>query len=133
MENISIKDREILREIASRKAELASNQRNQEILKMWDALANGVRATPTVRLLYSNFTNEVITSRLRCEGNDARALEHRLLAPIVGRELFDDDTPVSPTLDVNLFTSAYPFSAYPKATRIPGSNGYHIEPLTDDI
>ena len=133
MENISIKDREILREIASRKAELATNQRNTEILKMWDALANGIRQTPTVRLLYSNFTHEVIGSRLRCEGKDARALEHRLLAPIVGRELFDDDTPVSPTLDVNLFTGAFPFSASPKATRIPGSNGYHIEPLTDDI
>ena len=133
MENVSLKDREILREIAYRKAELAVSQRNAEILSMWDALAKGIRRTPTVRLLYSNFKGEVIGSRLRCEGADARALETRLLAPIVGRELFDDDTPVSPTLDVGLFTGAYPFSAYPKSTRAKGSNGYHIEPLTDDI
>ncbi|MBE6610704.1 MAG: hypothetical protein E7634_08555 [Ruminococcaceae bacterium] len=133
METISLKDKEILREIAYRKAELAVSQRNAEILSMWDALSKGIRRTPTVRLLYSNFRNEVIGSRLRCEGKDARALESSLLAPIVGRELFDDDTPVSPTLDVGLLTGAYPFSAHPKSTRAKGSNGYHIEPLTDDI
>ena len=74
MQTISPKDREILREIATRKASLAHNARNAESLKMWTSQAKGVRDTPTVRLLFSNFTDEVIGSRLRCEGDDARRL-----------------------------------------------------------
>ena len=53
--NVSLKDREILRELAARKAALAHSARNDEILKMWNKQAKGVRDTPTVRLLFSNF------------------------------------------------------------------------------
>ena len=105
MEKVSLKDREILREIASRKAQLASCARNDEILAMWHKQSKGVRDTPTVRLLFTNFKNEVINNRLRCEGADARKLEAQLLEFMVGRDLFDDDTPVSKTFDVPLFTT----------------------------
>ena len=107
----SLKDREILRELATRKAQLAHSARNDEILKMWDNQARGVRDTPTVRLLFSNFKHEVLTPRQRCEGKDARNLENQLLSSMVGRELFDDDTPVSPTFDVNVFATVSPFGA----------------------
>ena len=133
MEVISAKDLGILREIAARKAALAHCTRNDEILAMWHKQAQGVRDTPTVRLLYSNFKDEVLNARLRCEGNDARALEARLLAPMVGRELFDDDTPISDTFDVNLITWASPFGTKPKRTYAKNSKGFHIDPLTDDI
>lgn len=133
MEIISVNDREILRETASRKAALAHCARNDEILAMWDAQAKGVRSTPTVRLLFSNFRDEVITSRLRCEGKDARELEARLLSSMVGRELFDDDTPVSDTLDVNRFVKVSPFGTPANTRWADGTGGYHIEPLTDDI
>ena len=59
MENVSLKDREILREIASRKAALANCARNDEILKMWKLQAQGVRDLPTVRLLFSNFPKDI--------------------------------------------------------------------------
>ncbi len=52
---------------------------------------------------------------------------------MVGRELYDDDTPVSDRFDVNVFASVSPFGAQPKLTRAEQSMGYHIEPLTDDI
>lgn len=55
MTNVSLKDREILRELAARKAALAHSARNDEILEMWNKQAKGVRDTPTVRLLFSNF------------------------------------------------------------------------------
>lgn len=133
MEKISLRDREILREIASRKAALASCARNDEILKMWEKQAKGLRDTPTVRLLFSNFRDEVVNNRLRCEGFDARKLEAQLLSSMVGRELFDDDTPVSDRFDVNAFSGVYPFSAKPKRTKAIGSMGFHIDPVTDDI
>ena len=52
MTKISLKDREILRELAARKANLANCARNDEILAMWDKQAKGLRDTPTVRLLF---------------------------------------------------------------------------------
>ena len=133
MKIVSSKDREILREIASRKAALSHSARNDEILAMWHKQAKGVRDTPTVRLLFSNFKNEVLEARLRCEGEDARRLERELLSSMVGRELFNDDTPVSDTFDVNLFAKVNPFGTSPNLVRAKDSNGYHIEPITDDI
>lgn len=50
-EKISFNDKEILRELATRKANLAHCARNDEILAMWDCQARGIRETPTVRLL----------------------------------------------------------------------------------
>ncbi len=133
MEAVSIKDREILRELATRKANLAHCKRNDEILAAWNNQARGVKDTPTVRLLFSNFTREVIYPRLRCEGKDARRLEAQLLSSMVGRELFDDDTPLSDTFEVRLFANVSPFGTPPKITRVKNSNAYHIEALTDDI
>jgi len=133
MINVSLKDREILRELAARKAALANCPRNDEILAMWDKQAKGLRDTPTVRLLFSNFTREVITPRMRCEGKEARKLEGQLLSSMVGRELFDDDTPVSDRFDVNVFVKGSPFGAQPVITKAKDSIGFHIEPLTDDI
>ena len=133
MEKISLKDRERLRALALQKANMANCRRNEEILAMWDKQAKGIRETPTVRLLFSNFRNEVVNNRLLCEGETARKLEAELLSSMVGRELFDDDTPVSPTFDVKLFSWVNPFGVRPKAVRAKDSIGYHIEPLTDDI
>ena len=98
MEHISVQDRQILRQLAQKQLAFANSPRNDEILKQWDALANGRRENPTVRLLFSNFPNEVVYPRMRCEGARARELEEMLLSTMVGRELFDDDTPISPHL-----------------------------------
>ena len=52
---------------------------------------------------------------------------------MVGRELFDDDTPISKNLEVNIFGGVSVFGAKPKLTRKDNSNAFHIEPITDDI
>lgn len=55
------KDREILRALAQKQLEYAHSPKNDEILKKWKAQAEGRKESPTVRLLFSNFTHEVIT------------------------------------------------------------------------
>ena len=110
MKPITPSDREILRALARRKLELASSAENERILKLWHAQAEGRRDTPPVRLLFSNFTDEVITARMRCQGEEARQIEWKLLDEMVGRELFGDDTPLSPTYDIPLFTSVDPLA-----------------------
>ena len=133
MTGISMKDREILRGLAAKKAQFAHCARNDEILAMWNKQAKGIRDTPTVRLLFSNFPHEVVYPRMRCEGADARSLERQLLSSMVGRELFDDDTPISDRFEVRPFVRGSLFGISPKTTRVKGSNGFHIEPQTDDI
>ena len=135
MEPISSHDREILRSLAARQMEFAASARNDEILKQWQRLAQGRRESPTVRLLFSNFTHEVITPRMQCEGDIARSIEFRILWTLVGRELFDDDTPISPTYDVSLFTRVRPFGAEHHITRASGKNamGFHIDPVIGDL
>ena len=133
MEKITQRDREILREIAGRKLAMATCAKNDEIVAKWKKQAAGVRDTPTVRLLFSNFRGEVIDSRLRCEGADARRLESQLLSSLVGRELFDDDTPLSTNFEIPIQEWASPFGTSPKRVKAKDGMGFHIEPLTDDI
>lgn len=129
------KDRLRLRELAHRQLELANSPGNEIILKKWDALAKGRRETPTVRLLFSNFTNEVITPRMVCESPEGRRMEFKMLWDTVGRELFDDDTPISPTYDMQWHTWAKPFGAEPMRTMAKGENakGFHIDPVIEDL
>jgi len=135
MEQITSGDRKILREIAARRREYASCPKNEEILKKWDALAKGRRESPTVRLLFSNFTHEVVTPRLQCTSQAARNLEASLLSSLVGRELFDDDTPLSDTFDIALQAWVSPFGIGAKTSRLPGqkTSGYHIDPVIENL
>ena len=133
MERITPRDREILRALAEKKREMANSPRNEAILKQWQALGEGRRERPTVRLLFSNFTAEAIVPRLRCEGEEARKIESELLGTMVGRELFDDDTPLSPTFEVRQKVWVRPFGISAKQRRDPSTGGYHIEPVIEDL
>lgn len=133
MSTISQKDREILRALAAKKREYAESLQNEKIMKQWQALGEGRKASPTVRLLFSNFTRDVVDARLQCEGEDARKLEATLVRELVGRELFDDDTPLSATFDLSPKIWVKPFGIAPKQRRDPKSGGYHIEPVIEDL
>ena len=132
-QTIPDKDRQRLRALAGKQLEYAADAKNADILKKWQALAEGHRESPTVRLLFSNFRDEVIYSRLECESEPARAIETRLLDTMVGRELFDDDTPISPTYDLSRTVRFRLFGVQPKLTRSATGKGFHIEPVIDDL
>ncbi len=135
MDIISASDREILRNRAKIHLEFASDEKNAKILKMWENLQNKKRDTPTVRLLFSNFVDEVITPRLTCEGEKARQIEAQMLSTLVGRELFDDDTPLSKTFDIAFCGHVSPFGANAQITRATGKHekGFHIDPLFETL
>lgn len=133
--SISVEDRQILRERAKKQLEYANSPEDDKILKKWDSLAKGKRETPTVRLLFSNFEDEVILPRLQCKGDEARKIEYKLLQTLVGRELFGDDTPIAPAFDITWDTWLYPFGSQPKRTMAAGSHakGFHIDPIVEDL
>ena len=124
-------DRQRLRNLANRQLELANSTENQRILKQWKALEEGRREEPTVRLLFSNFCDEVISPRMECQSDLGRDLEWQMLITTCGRELFGDDTPISPTFDVNWNTWCAPFATEPKITR--SAKGYHIDNVINDL
>lgn len=135
MNTISKRDNEILRDIAKHQLELANSKENETILKKWKMMEDGKVGEPTVRFLVSNFTNETITPRLRCEGEQARRVEFNLLATTAGRDLFGDDTPITGEFLVYPSTYASPFGLSSKAVHADGVNakGYHIEPVINDL
>lgn len=133
MERIQEKDRQRLRSLAQKQLEYAHSPRNAEILKKWEALAAGRRETPTVRLLFSNFSDEVISPRMECVGEEARRMEFSMLWTLVGRELFDDDTPIAPTFDVHWDAWVSPFGLSAQITRSQHGKGFHIDPVIEDL
>lgn len=135
MNTILEKDRQRLRALAQKQLEYANCPKNEKILKQWDALANGRREAPTVRLLFSNFNDEVVYSRMECEGEEARKLEIALLSRLVGRELFDDDTPIASTHDIGWDTWVSPFGISHQKSYARGENvkGFHIDPVIEDL
>ncbi len=135
METVTAKDRERLRSLAEKQAEYANSDKNKEIMKKWQALKEGRRELPTVRLLFSNFPDEVIEPRLKCTGEGAKEMERSLLSTLVGRELFDDDTPISPTYDVEWQTYLSPFGIRAQISKSmkEKSIGYHIDPVIGDL
>jgi len=131
--SIPSKDLERIRSLAKLKVEYANDQTNAEILKKWDALAQGRRETPTMRLLFSNFSGEMISHRMQCEDDTARGIEWSLLASMTGRELFGDDTPISATFDIGWHTWASPFGIGAKTSRTKNGRGFHIDPVIEDL
>ena len=128
-------DRERLRTLANKQLSYANAKENDVILNQWNALGAGKKEMPTVRLLFSNFTNEVISTRLQCEGEVARGIEAKMLCTLVGRELFDDDTPISPTFDISWQTTGSLFGIHNQITYASGDNpkGFHIDPVITDL
>lgn len=132
---INNKEKQRLRQLATKQLEYAHSEENNTILQKWNLLAEGKRDTPTVRLLFSNFQNEVILPRLECETPVARKLETQLLETLVGRELFGDDTPISSTFSIPLRCNISPFGITNQLTYAAGDNpkGFHIDPVIEDL
>ncbi len=132
---IGTKDRDILRQLATKQAEFSASEKNASIIKQWQAQAKGERETPTVRLLFSNFMNEVVYNRRQCENEIARKIEDIFLTTLVGRELFDDDTPIPDFFNIPRDMQYRVFGAMPERglSTDEGSIGYHIDPVVTDL
>ena len=109
MEKISQKDRDILRNLANKKLEIAQSERNQRNLKDW-MLHNTFRGErPMIHIEIGGFCHELIPQRLRCEGPLARMIEEQLYGSMVNYEVIGDDYPVTGDFKVNWRVSHVPF------------------------
>lgn len=132
---ISKKDKEILRELAKKKLEIAHAPAMEQIMKKWTALGERKCIDPPIRLCFSGFYNEIITPQLQCEGVEARSIEAGLYASIAGRELFNDDTPVPDYFPMHWNIQFNLFENSSQTTRADEKNNlaFHIDPIIGDL
>ena len=88
---ISLKDRNILRNLAAKQLEIAKSPVMEQIKKDW-MLHNTFRGEKVmVHIELETFAQEIIPDLLECEGEEARAIETRFYKNIVNYEKFGDD------------------------------------------
>ncbi len=94
-------DREVLRTLAGRVAEIAASQRMAEVRRLWSAHNGLRRQRPLVFCDPENGWNEIITeAQMQCRGKLARRWEMDLRKEIFWAEEMRDDKPVEPFFDV---------------------------------
>ena len=109
--SISMKDRELLRDLARQQAELAASPRNRQLYQDW--MDYGSSQTPVVRPLIrieiNTFEHEILPSLMKCEGEEARRIEARMLRPMINFTRFEDDTLVPDYYGIEDHTRFVPF------------------------
>lgn len=130
---ISAKDRQILRELAARQMELANSPRNRQLYQDWMAYGSSKSGTrPLIRIEINTFEHQLLPAMLRCEGEEARKIEQRMLRPMVNFTQFEDDTLVPDYYEVKLHTKFVPFGL-PVKVQQTGSLGHHFIPYLTEL
>lgn len=94
-------DREVLRTLAARVAEIAAGERMAEVRRLWTAHNSLRHGRPLVFCDPENGWNEIITeAQMQCRGKLARRWEMDLRKEIFWAEAMRDDKPVEPYFDV---------------------------------
>lgn len=131
--NISQKDRTILRDLAKRHAELAASPRNQQLYQDWMTYGSTKGPSrPMIRIEINTFEHQILPAMMKCEGEEARAIERNLLRPIANFTLFEDDTLIPQQYNVRQRLSIVPFGL-PVRREETGSLGHHFIPYLHDL
>ena len=131
--SISAKDRSVLREIAKKQMELAHSARNRQLYQDWVSYGkskSGFR--PMIRIEIETFEHQLLPGMMRCEGEEAREIEKRMLRPIVNFTCFKDDTLVPAYYPVHLHKHFVPFGLQVRRQE-SGSLGHHFIPYIHDL
>ena len=98
---MSREDKDVLRALAERVAEIAASPRMQEVRRLWTRLNMLQGTRPVVFCDPENGWNEIVTeAEMQCRGKLARRWEMDLRKEIFWGEEMGDDKPVEPYFDV---------------------------------
>jgi hypothetical protein len=98
---MSAEDRDVLRALAERVAEIAASPGMQETRRLWGQLNTLHKTRPLVFCDPENGWNEIITeAQMKCRGKLARRWEMDLRKEIFWGDEMGDDKPVEPFFDV---------------------------------
>ncbi len=129
---ISAKDRERLRQLAGRQAELAASPAMKRLYDEWVHHGqSGTLGRPMVRIELWTFEQDILPQLLECTGVEARGIERRLLANTVNYTLFQDDTLVPDHFAVNGHGWFKPFGLTVKRQETGGVGHHFVSYLYD--
>ena len=132
--SISKKDREILRGLAKRVAEIAALPEQAEKIRLWKA-CNDLKPERAMVLAIQQPWNEMADAWMttECESEEVRSIEWSLRAAIVQHEHIPDDLPILDTWEVNIpaYGGGYDDYGFKLLTTHSGEQrgAYHIEPV----
>ncbi|MCL2820114.1 MAG: hypothetical protein FWD38_04700 [Oscillospiraceae bacterium] len=139
MQEISTKDKNILRELAKKKKELAASPAISKLRSEWKLHGDFNKASrPMVLIEAGTFENDYLPQMLECEGETARSLEKELLRETVNHTHFGDDTIVKDYIPVTPNISFVPFNIEVKKEHASYENGtaslgHHFVPAISDL
>ena len=98
------REREYLRELARRQAEIAALPIMEKRRQMWYTLNDEGNGTPPVVVETWTFDRDFMPESVyRCETTQGRRIESQMLANIRNHELIDDDKVIPDTYDISWF------------------------------
>ena len=126
------KERTRLRELAKNQLELSESERNKQLCKDWEAHGRmGGNSRPMITVEHGTFSEELIEPRLRCESEQARALERMLLGNTLNFEYFKDDSIVRGYIPHEEGYYMVPFGLPEKREETGGLGHHFISQLHD--
>lgn len=130
---ISAADRLILRDLAKKQLELSASSRNQQLWKDWmEHGSPSVSSRPMIRIELNTFEHQLLPDMMKCEGEQAREIERRLLQPMINFTLFEDDTLVPDHYAIKLHSHFVPFGLKVRRQETNGL-GHHFIPYLHDL
>jgi hypothetical protein len=122
---MSSEDREVLRALAHRVAQIAASPRMEQTRRLWHKLNRLEKTRPGVFCDPENGWNEIITEKqMRCRGVLARRWEMDLRKEIFWGEEMGDDKPVEPYFDVPYTVSPDDWGLKPVYHKTGGAGSY---------
>jgi hypothetical protein len=135
---LSNKDRITLRNLAAEQMRLAQSPQNKALLARWEAFGRLEGLTPPLlRMEMGTFQADILPPLMRCEGDEAREIEQRLLSNFVNQKFLGDDTLVQDYFSVSTHCRFTPFNLPVRvshaAVKGKESLGHHFEPHLCDL
>lgn len=124
-------EKQYLRDLAHRQAELAASPENQRLKEAWYKHNSLQGEYPMVVFEEDTCVKEFV--KPLCETPAARALEARLLQNIRSHEILGDDKVVPDFIEIPVDIESRFFGIVPKRVMAEEGLGYHDEPVLSDL
>jgi len=125
------KDRNRLRELAKKCAEISCLPETEEKIKAWTAHNRCEGYRPMISVQLDHWSD--IGLPLQCTDTLAQYFEAQLQTHIVAHELVGDDTVTPPYIRVPVVINILPFGVEQEVIRAKEGPGYHAVPFINDL
>ena len=137
MQSLSQSERQILRDLAKRQAEIAGTPHMRQLVADWYAHNDLKGSRPMFTVESWTFQQDIPLETARCESPFARDIEHALLLRLANHQYVKDDTVVPDVFPVGVSSWFKPFGLEVKRQELTGSIGHQfvhqIKDLEDDF